>query len=64
MIEELIDLNKKFDGSDESAMDIAYDIAHKYSSCRLCKVGKIEEICFFGFLNSSRKSLKNIVLAE
>lgn len=37
---ELNELNLKFDGSDESAMNIAYDIAHKYSSCRLCGVGK------------------------
>lgn len=40
MIEELLSLNQKYDGSDESAMNIAYDIAHKYSSCRLCGVGK------------------------
>ena len=37
---ELDELNLKFDGSDESAMNAAYDIAHKYSSCRLCGVGK------------------------
>ena len=40
MNNELKKLNSLFDGSDESAMNIAYDIAHKYSSCRLCGVGK------------------------
>ncbi len=40
MNNELKKLNSLFDGSDESAMNIAYDIAHKYSSCRLCRVGK------------------------
>lgn len=40
MLEELKNLNRCFDLSDESAMNIAYDIAHKYSSCRLCGVGK------------------------
>ena len=40
MLDELQKLNEKFDLTDESAMNIAYDIAHKYSSCRLCGVGK------------------------
>ena len=40
MNDELKKLNLLFDGSEESAMNIAYDIAHKYSSCRLCGVGK------------------------
>lgn len=40
MNQELIYLNEKYDLTDESAMNIAYDIAHKYSSCRLCGVGK------------------------
>ena len=34
------DLNDKFDGTDESAMKLAYHIAHTYSSCKLCGVGK------------------------
>lgn len=40
MLQEIEYLNKTFDLTDESAMNIAYDIAHKYSSCRLCGVGK------------------------
>lgn len=36
----LDELNKKFDGTDQSAMDLAYYIAHTYSSCKLCGVGK------------------------
>ncbi len=37
---ELEKINSYFDGTDICAMNIAYDIAHKYSSCRLCGVGK------------------------
>lgn len=40
MQEELKKINEYFDFSDGTAMNIAYDIAHKYSSCRLCGVGK------------------------
>lgn len=39
-MKELNKINLDFDGTDESAMNFAYDIAHKYSSCRLCGVGK------------------------
>lgn len=38
---ELEKINKYFDGTDISAMNIAYDIAHKYSSCRPCGVGAV-----------------------
>lgn len=40
MLQELEEMNKEYDLTDKSAMNIAYDIAHKYSSCRLCGVGK------------------------
>lgn len=40
IIQELRWLNGKFDGEDICAMNLAYDVAHKYSSCRLCGVGK------------------------
>jgi len=40
IVQELRQLNMKFDGTDICAMDLAYDVAHKYSSCRLCGVGK------------------------
>lgn len=40
MLQEIKELNKMYDLTDESAMNIAYDISHKYSTCRLCGVGK------------------------
>lgn len=41
MNNELKKLNSLFDGSDESAMNIAYDIAHKYSSCSYVELVKV-----------------------
>lgn len=40
MLQEIKKLNEIYNFTDESAMNIAYDIAHKYSTCRLCGVGK------------------------
>ena len=37
---EIESLNQQYDGSKESAMKLAYYVAHKYSTCRLCGVGK------------------------
>ena len=33
-------LNLQYDGTDISAMDLSYDIAHQFSTCRLAHVGK------------------------
>lgn len=33
-------LNDQFDGTDETALKLAYDIAYQFSGCRLCGVGK------------------------
>lgn len=54
---DLSEYNNKFDGTDQSAMEIAYEIASKYSSCKLCGVGKgvgavvvkNDEIISYGF---------------
>lgn len=40
MNEILKELNARFDGTDASAMKLAYTVAHRFSGCRLCGVGK------------------------
>ena len=39
-LREIALLNDQYNGTDESALVLAYNIAHKYSTCRLCGVGK------------------------
>lgn len=40
LINILQELNIHYDGTDISAMNLSYDIAHKFSTCRLAHVGK------------------------
>ena len=33
-------MNERYRETDDSALELAYEIAHKHSTCRLCGVGK------------------------